>query len=366
MSKQLKSLYLAVLGLFSVLACSFYSLSASAVDLTHAVTYQGSGASPQWHDDSTSSASNTWHTGSSTYSGNSGNASEFNSFYVRGNNGSNIAIHDSWFLQVSGHITFSGTDNKWNTSGNFSYTSVGNCSIVDFDFIDVQSHTGSTSNTNQIYNFSLICKYTGSNSGVPRINLRVHGTSQLDTYKFSVDNWFIWSPASGFDDSDIISAINNVRTSVNNLYNAVGTTNNKLNDTNLKLDDLNEIAETLRDSQEQANQDANDRYQDEKDTIDDNANQGKEDSESLGVIDLSILNPFTPWKYSHFSNGCSVEIPRIAAWLHSTQTTYTSWWCSNSTLTTIRTYLTNILNIASVMLVFGFAFKWLRTNNGED
>lgn len=365
MSKQMKSLYLAILGLFSVLACSFYSLSASAIDLSHAVTYQGSGSNPQWHDDSTSSISNTWHTGRIIYGGNSGNAAEFSSFSIRGNNGSNIPIQNSWFLQVTGRMAFSGTDNKWNTSGNFIYTSVGNCPIIDMDTTEVQSHAGSTSNTTQIYNYTITCKYTGSNSGIPQIGFKVQSTSQLDSYQFSVQNWFMWSAASGFDDSDIISAINNLRTSVNNVYNALGTTNNKLDDTNSKLDDLNEIAETLRDSQDQANQDANDRYQDEKDTIDDNANQGKEDSESLGGIDLSLLNPISSWK-DIFRNGCSVSIPIISGWLHAPSSTYTSWWCSTDTLLNIKGTLTVIGSIAGIMIVFGFAFKWLRTNNGED
>lgn len=242
-----------------VLAVLLMSHNTFAVDLSHSVVYQGSGASPQWHDDSNSSASNSWHTGSSTYSGNSGNAKDFNSFYIRSSNGNNLPIQSSWFLQVSGQIIFSGTDNKWNTSGNFSYTTYGNCSIVDFDFVDVQSHTGSTSNTNQIYNFNLICKYTGSNNGVPQVNLRVHGTSQLDTYRFSINNWFLWSASPGFNDSAIISAINNVRSSINNIYNSLGNTNKKLDDIK---DALNTLHETQQKEENQANENISQNSQD--------------------------------------------------------------------------------------------------------
>lgn len=365
MSKRTK-VFLLILGLFSVLACSFQSPNVSALDLSYMVRYQGSGTNPQWRDDSTSSVSNTWHTGRIIYGGNSGNAAEFNSFYVRGSNGSNLPIENSWFLQLSGRMTFTGTNSKWNTSGNFIYTSNGNCPIVDMETVDVQNHNGSTSNTTQIYNYTITCKYTGSNNGVPQVGFKVQSMSQLDTFQFSVQNWFLWSSGSTtYDDTDVINAINNVRTSINNVYNAVGTTNNKLDDTNDKLDDLNEIANTLKNSQEQANQDANDRYQDEKDTINDNAQQGQEQSESLGGINLSILNPLNAWK-NYFTNGCSVNIPIIAGWIHSPSSTYTSWWCTNSTLSGVKSVLTGVISIVGVMIVFGFAFKWLRTNNGED
>lgn len=152
---------------------------------------------------------------------------------------------------------------------------------------------------------------------------------------------------------------------LNEISSGITNLNSKLNASNTKLDNINNSVQALKDSQDQANQDANDRYEDEKDTINENAQQGQSDSESLGNISLSLLNPLNSWK-DLFTNGCSVNVPILAGWLHSPSSTYTSWWCSSSTLLNIKSVLTGVLSIVGVMIVFGFAFKWLRTNNGED
>lgn len=229
------------------------SHNVSAIDLTQNVVYKASGSSPQWKDDSNSSASNTWHTGRSIYGGNSGNASSFSSFYIRGENGSNLPIESSWYLQVQGRVYFSGSSGKWNTSGNFIYTSIGNCPIVDMDVVEVQNHVGSTNTTDQIFNYSIICKYTGSNNGIPQVGFKVQSSSQTDVFHFSVLNWFIWQYRSNiFDDTDVINAIKNVRSSINNIYNSLGNTNDKLDDIKEALDTLSQSQQDQQEQEQQA------------------------------------------------------------------------------------------------------------------
>lgn len=287
--------------LLPVLCILLMSHNASAIDLTQNVVYQGSGSSPQWRDDSNSSASNTWHTGRSIYGGNSGNASSFQSFYIRGESGSNLPIQNSWYLQVQGRVYFSGSNGKWNTSGNFIYTSTGNCPIVDMDVIEVQNHAGSTNATDQIFNYSIICKYTGSNNGVPQIGFKVQSSSQLDVFHFSVLNWFLWQYRSNaYDDTDVINAINNVRSSINNIYNSLG-------DTNQKLDDMLDALDTLNESQTQ-------QQQQEQEATDNISNQSPSDmgSDVENQQTTSIINLFGSFLSALTSvnaGSCVIQLP---------------------------------------------------------
>ncbi len=287
--------------LLPVLCVLLMSHNSFALDLTQNVVYQGSGNNPQWRDDSTSSVSNTWHTGRIVYGGNSGNAAEFNSFYVRGNSGSNLPIENSWYLQVSGRIAFNGTDNKWNNSGNFIYTSNGNCPIVDMETVEVQSHAGNTSNTTQIYNYTITCKYTGANNGVPQVGFKVQSVSQLVTYQFSVQNWFLWQyKSSAYDDTEVIKAINNVRTSINNIYNSLG-------DTNQKLDDMLDALDTLNQTQSQ-------QQQEEQQATDNISNQSPSDmgSDVENQQTTSIINLFGSFLSALTSvnaGSCVIQLP---------------------------------------------------------
>lgn len=284
-----------------VLCILLMSHNTYALELSQNVVYQGSGTAPQWRDDSTSSVSNTWHTGRIVYGGNSGNASEFNSFYVRGNSGSNLPIQNSWYLQVSGRIVYTGSDNKWNTSGNFIYTSQGNCPIVDMETVEVQSHNGSTSKTEQTFNYTITCKYSGSNNGVPQIGFKVQSRSQLDTYQFSVQNWFLWQYRStAYDDTEVINAINKVRTSINNIYNSLGNTNQK-------LDDIKDALDTLNETQSQQNQQEQESAENISDQTPADMGSSVENQQTTSIINLfgSFLSALT----SVNAGSCVIELP---------------------------------------------------------
>lgn len=345
--------------LFSVLVCSFLPLNVGAITLSHDVVYQTSAAGQVYYNAvfNDSNYNTGWRNSSYTFSGNY----NLNSIAFRTPNNTAIPIEQSWFLTATMYVNFKGMSNQWNSTGLFSTSATGtNCGIIDIDDTMVETHlsTGSNGQTDQRYTLFITCKLTGS--GDPRMNLFIKTNNDTQyQIQFNAVGYTVWSKAPAAASSSDIEAVTNAVNSMKN------TINNKLDTTNNKLDAVKNALNDLQALQEQANQDAQDRYEDEKQTIEDNANQGKEDSESLGGISLSLLNPLNAWK-NLFSNGCSVNIPIIASWLNAPQSSYTSWWCSTSTLSNIKSVLTGVLSIVGVMIVFGFAFKWLRTNQGED
>lgn len=350
MSTKFKVLLASVLAIL----CSFYSLNVSAIDLTQNVSFQESVQSPYFKLDFTDSTSSGWVNSSFT------NTTSRNTSYIslRGaNNTKPSSISSGRFVSAVMRFMAPGDNSKWNTRGVFTVgvTDV-SCPIVDIDDFTSQMHTDSNM-TEQWSTVIVTCKYTGSGDITVPINIRSSGSINYN-WRFVAASFTIWSPSNAASSSDVEAVTN----AVNSMKTAI---NNKLDTTNNKLDTLNVSINDLKAAQEQANDDANDRYEDEKNEINTNANQGKEDSESLGNISLSLLNPLNAWK-NYFTNGCSVNIPIIAGWINSPSTTYSSWWCTDSKLQGIKSVLTGVLSIVGVMIVFGFAFKWLRTNNGED
>lgn len=340
----------------SVLAllCAFSPLNASALSLSEEVQFQESIVAPYFRIVFSNNADSGWINAFYT---NGSTPQNISNFYIRNaSNSKPSSISSGRYVTFTVRARFKGVSDKWNTSGAWSLNSTNvSCPIIDVTNGDSQYHD--LNNITYTYeNLFVTCKYTGT--GDINTNLTILSSQYSTDWQVRVMNAAIWSreaSASSEDIEAVTSAVNSMKTAINN----------KLDTTNNKLDTLNISINDLKSAQEQANEDANDRYQDEKDTINDNANQGKEDSESLGGINLSILNPLNAWK-DYFSNGCSVSIPIIAGWIHSPSSTYTSWWCTSSTLTGVKSVLTGVLSIVGVMIVFGFAFKWLRTNNGED
>lgn len=343
-----------VFTLFSVLVCSFLPLNVGAVTLTEEVTYQESGTPAYYRFQFSNGADSGWING---YYTNGNTPQNISTMSIRNSSNSNFSsLTNGRYLTFTFRVRFKGVSDKWNTSGAWSINPTDvNCPVIDVTEGDSQYHDLN----NLTYTFETLfvtCKYTGT--GTVTTNLTIASSQYTTDWQARILNYAVWS-REAFATSDDIAA---VTSAVNSMKTAI---NNKLDTTNNKLDTLNISVNDLKAAQEQANQDAQDRYDDEKQNIQDNANQGKEDSESLGEITLSLLNPLNSWK-NLFSNGCSVNIPIIAGWLNAPQSSYTSWWCSTSTLSNIKSVLTGVLSIVGVMIVFGFAFKWLRTNQGED
>lgn len=158
--------------------------------------------------------------------------------------------------------------------------------------------------------------------------------------------------------TDYTAKLNELSTGITNL-------NSKLNNTNNKLDTVNSNLTQLKNSQDQANQDAQDRYDQEKQEENDREQQGSADNSSvLGLFNFNVLNPFAPI-FNMFSSSCSVSIPTLSSWINSPSSTYSSWWCSNSKLQGIRSTLTPVFSIASIILLFGFIINWLRNDTSS-
>ena len=74
----------------------------------------------------------------------------------------------------------------------------------------------------------------------------------------------------------------------------------------------------------------------------------------------NIIFPFQSF-LSGFTNQQCVDIPIIGSWLGSgSNSRYCSWWSSD-----IRDVLTPIFATSSMMLLFGFIMKWLRSDSSK-
>lgn len=151
-------------------------------------------------------------------------------------------------------------------------------------------------------------------------------------------------------ETDYSGKLNEISSGITNL-------NSKLNASNTKLDNINNSVQALKNSQDQANQDAQDRYDQDKQEESQRENSNTTNNNQLGsLFNFNLLNPFAPI-FNLFSGSCSVSIPTIAGWINAPSNTYSSWWCSNSTMTNIRSTLTPVLGLSSSMLLFAFIVR---------
>lgn len=78
------------------------------------------------------------------------------------------------------------------------------------------------------------------------------------------------------------------------------------------------------------------------------------------LFSFSVFNPFAPI-FNLFTNGQScASIPIIAGMLHAESDEYCSWFPSS-----VRSVLTPVFSLASVMLLFGFIVRWLGSSSGN-
>lgn len=173
----------------------------------------------------------------------------------------------------------------------------------------------------------------------PKERITASGASywQVDTTDFE------------YNYTDVLNQINsklgNVNTGITNIRDGVNSINSKLND--------------LKSTQEQANQDANDRYQDEKDTIDNNASDAQNTANNAD-FSFTVGNPLTTWLGLFTGSNC-VNIPTIASWIHSNETSVCSPWSSS-----IRDVTTPIISVLSGTILFGFIVRWLNGSSFNE
>lgn len=78
----------------------------------------------------------------------------------------------------------------------------------------------------------------------------------------------------------------------------------------------------------------------------------------FNIFSFGLAFPFTSFFQSFTDTTGCVNIPIIAGMLHSNSTQYCSWWSSD-----IRSVLTPVFSISSIMLIFGFIMHWLRNSD---
>lgn len=78
------------------------------------------------------------------------------------------------------------------------------------------------------------------------------------------------------------------------------------------------------------------------------------------LFHFNFLNPFAPI-FNLFTNSEScVQIPTLSGMLHSEETQVCPWFSSST-----RAIVTPVLGLSAMMLVFGFAVRWLGSSSGN-
>lgn len=78
------------------------------------------------------------------------------------------------------------------------------------------------------------------------------------------------------------------------------------------------------------------------------------------LFNFSFFNPFAPLFGLFMSQDRCVQIPTLASMLHSNESSVCPWFSSS-----IRSIVTPVLGISSVMLLFGFVVRWLGSRSGN-
>lgn len=95
-------------------------------------------------------------------------------------------------------------------------------------------------------------------------------------------------------------------------------------------------------------------HDDEKQTIEDNGDAAQSNFDDFQPT-LSFSDPLS-WMWSLGTSDNCANIPILASLLHSNSSVYCSWWP-----TTIRSIVSPIINIFVMIIVFGFAIRWLKS-----
>lgn len=78
------------------------------------------------------------------------------------------------------------------------------------------------------------------------------------------------------------------------------------------------------------------------------------------LFNFTFINPFEPMLHLFTNSNECASIPTIAGLIHSEETTVCPWFPSS-----VRSIATPVLGLSSMMLVFGFAVRWLGSSSGN-
>ena len=112
----------------------------------------------------------------------------------------------------------------------------------------------------------------------------------------------------------------------------------------------NQLNNSINNQTVQQNQQFQQNKQEEKDR----ENKGNDQSNKLGnLFSFTAFNPFSGL-FGLFTGGGCKPIPTIGKMLNKPDATYCPWFPNN-----VRSILTPVLGISSMMLIFGFFVRWL-------
>lgn len=119
-------------------------------------------------------------------------------------------------------------------------------------------------------------------------------------------------------------------------------------------------AEAQKKATEEQTKQQQEQYEKDKQEESERENQGSEDmNEATGIFNFNILNPFAGL-WDLFNPSQCTSIPIISQWVHSESAQYCSWFPNS-----VRSVLTPVFGIASIMLLFGFFVRWLSGSRGD-
>lgn len=360
--RHLKRYFLPILAVTSFILSASFASPVSAVDLGPNVHPIWANANPlcSFHN----RASNTW--GDNSFSNNSTGTTSTYSFdlvncdYPTGLN--TVKTYAVYSFRFDNFAYDNSADSGWLASKIRAVSGSANWGVVG----QTVSSTGATGWQLDLYLYS----ENASNGGTfqiynPLNDLEIFYLKPQERITFvGASYWQVTTDTDfEYDYTDLITAINSnlgtanghlygIRNNVNNIHDKVVTIRDTVNGISTKMDDLKSV-------QEQANQDANDRYQDEKDTIDNNASDAQ-DTANNADFSFTVGNPLTTW-FGLFTGDNCVNIPTIASWIHSNETSVCSPWSSS-----VRDVTTPIISVLSGTILFGFIVRWLNGSSFNE
>lgn len=128
------------------------------------------------------------------------------------------------------------------------------------------------------------------------------------------------------------------------IINGLGDINSSINSSSqAQIDAINEQTQQQEDQYNQEKEEESQR----EDEMDGQASQAE------SMFSFTFLNPFIGIFELFNDSGC-VSIPTIAGMVGSDETTYCPWFDSS-----VRNILTPVFGLSSMILIFGFAVRWL-------
>ena len=158
--------------------------------------------------------------------------------------------------------------------------------------------------------------------------------------------------------SSAVSSIQSAAWGINNnaYYNGqqLVTVNSNLGTINGGINDIRQLISNTSSSIDNQTKAMNDIHEDEKQTIEDNGEAAEGNFYDFNPT-LSFSDPFS-WMWSLGTSEDCANIPTLASLIHSSSSTYCSWWPSS-----IRSIVSPIVNIFVLIIIFGFAIRWLKS-----